>query len=131
MIFCSKNIPKSYAIFFLREVCQGPKNIWEFSQIFGSKKTEGCFEAYVAEMIFREEKEYFSIMENIPRAILGFIRDEMMILRGMDHLGENQGHAQVFNSKWVDSKTPTSKPNAKKSGKREKEKTRLSQTSPT
>ena len=38
-------------------------------------------------------------MKNIPMAILGFIREEMMVLREMGHLGENQGHAQVIESK--------------------------------
>ena len=96
MIFCSKDIPNKYEIYLQREVCQGSKNIWEFSQIFRSKKNEGCFGAYVTEVLGREENEYFSFMKNIPNAILGFIREEMMILRGMDHLGENQGHAQVL-----------------------------------
>ena len=92
MISRSKDIPKSYAIFLLREVCQGLKNIWEFSQIFGCKKIEGCFEAYVAELNFRGENEYFSFMKNIPWVILRFFRKRMMILRGMRHLGENGGH---------------------------------------
>ena len=48
MIFCSKNIPKSYAIFLLRKVV-----------------------AYFSEVIFREENEYFSFMKNIPWVIFG------------------------------------------------------------
>ena len=100
MIFCSKNIPNKYEIFLHREVCQGSKNIWEFSQIFVGKKNEGLFGAYVTEMIFREENKYFSFMKNISRATLGFIREEMMVFeREMGHLGENQGYAQVFKSK--------------------------------
>ena len=35
-------------------------------------------------------------MKNISKASLGYIREEMMILRKMGHLGENQGHAQVL-----------------------------------
>ena len=77
-IFCTKNIPNNYEIFLHREVCQGSKNIWEFSQIFVGKKNEGRFGAYVAEVIFREGNEYFSFMKNIPMAILGYIREEMM-----------------------------------------------------
>ena len=97
-IFSSKNIPNKYEIFLHREVCQGSKNIWEFSQIFGSKKNEGCFEAQVSELDFKEENEYFSFMKNIPWVILGFFREIMMNKRWMGHLGENQGHAQVFKS---------------------------------
>ena len=71
MIFCSKNISKSYAIFLPREVCQGPKNISEFSEDFRSKKNEGCFGAQVSELNFREENEHFYFMKNIPWAFIG------------------------------------------------------------
>ena len=128
MIFCSKTIPKSHAIILLRKVGQCPKNIWEFSQIFGSKKNEGYFGAQVSELNFREEIEYFSFMKNIPWPILGFFRERRLNERWMAHLGENQGHAQVFKSIWIDSKTPNSKQKQMKSGKREKAKTRLSQS---
>ena len=59
IIFCSKNIPKSYAIFLLRMAGQGSKNIWEFSRDFWSNKNEGCFGAQVSKLSFREEIEYF------------------------------------------------------------------------
>jgi len=49
MIFYRKNITKSHAIFLLGKVCQGPKNIQDLSQIFGSNKNEGCFGAQVSE----------------------------------------------------------------------------------
>ena len=75
MVFCSKNIPKKYEIYLDREVCQGSKNIWEFSQIFRSKKNEGCFEAQVSELDFKEGNEYFSLTKNIPWVILGFFRE--------------------------------------------------------
>jgi hypothetical protein len=51
------------------------------------KKIEGCFGAYVAEVIFREENEYFSFMKNIPWAILGYNREEMMVLERDGSLG--------------------------------------------
>ena len=71
MIFYSKNITKIHAIFLLGKVCQGPKNIQELFQIFGSNKNEGCFGALVSEKSFREENEYFSFMKNIHLIILG------------------------------------------------------------
>ena len=71
MIFCSKNTTKIYAIFLLRKVPYGSKNIWEFSQDFWSHKTRGCCGAYFSEVIFREENEYFSFMKNIPWAFVG------------------------------------------------------------
>ena len=49
-IFCSKNIPNNHEIFLNKEVCQGPKNIQEFSQIFVGQKNEGCFGANVTEV---------------------------------------------------------------------------------
>ena len=55
-IFCSKNIPNSRAIFLHREVCQGLKNIQEFSHIFVGKKNEGCFGVEVTEVLFQREK---------------------------------------------------------------------------
>ena len=75
MIFCSKNITKSHAIFLLGEVGQGSKNIQELSQDFWSNKNEGCFGALVSKMSFRREIEYFSFMKNIHWAILGFFRE--------------------------------------------------------
>ena len=51
MIFYSKNIPKSGAIFLHGKVCQGSKNIQELSQIFLSKKNWGCFGAQVSKNI--------------------------------------------------------------------------------
>ena len=58
----------------LGELGQASKNIWEFSQIFGSKKNEGCFGAQVSELNFREENEYFSFMKNIPWVIFGIFQ---------------------------------------------------------
>ena len=78
IIFCSKNITKSHAIFLLGKVCQGSKNIQELFQDFWSNKNEGCFGALVSEMSFREENEYFSFMKNIHLIILGiFQRNEI------------------------------------------------------
>ena len=71
IIFYSKNIAKSQAIFLLDKVCQGPKNIQELFQIFGSNKNEGCFGAQVSEVSFRGENEYFSFRKNIHLLILG------------------------------------------------------------
>ena len=59
IIFYSKNITKSHAIFLLGKVCQGSKNIQELFQIFRSKKNWGCFGAQVSELNFKEENEYF------------------------------------------------------------------------
>ena len=78
MIFYSKNITKSHAIFLTGKVCQGPKNIQDLSQIFGSKENWGCFGAQVSELNFREENEYFSFMKNIHLIILGiYQRDKV------------------------------------------------------
>ena len=44
MVFYSKNITKSHAIFLLGKVCQGPKNIQELSQIFRSIKMRVALE---------------------------------------------------------------------------------------
>ena len=71
MIFYSKNIPKSGAIFLHGKVCQGSKNIHELYQIFLSKKNWGCFGAQVSELNFREKNEYFYFMKNIRLIILG------------------------------------------------------------
>ena len=71
MIFYSKNITKSHAIFLLGKVCQGPKNIQDLSQIFGSNKNEGCLGAQVSKVSFRGENEYFSFRKNIHFIILG------------------------------------------------------------
>ena len=62
MIFYSKNITKSDAIFLHGKVCQGSKNIQELFQIFVGKKNGGCFGAQVSELNFREKNEYFSFM---------------------------------------------------------------------
>ena len=70
MIFYRKNIPKSHAIFLLREVGQGSKKIQELSQDFWSYKNWGCFGALVSEMNFQKENEYFSFMKNIHLIIL-------------------------------------------------------------
>ena len=75
IIFCSKNTTKSHAIFLLGKVCQGPKNIQELFQIFGSNKNEGCFGAQVSEKGFKEENEYFFFMKNIHLIILGVFRE--------------------------------------------------------
>ena len=72
MIFYSKNITKSHAIFLLGEVGQGSNNIRELFQEFWSNKNEGFFGAQVSELSFTEENEYFSFMKNIPWVILGF-----------------------------------------------------------
>ena len=74
MIFCSKNIPKKYEIFLHREVCQGSKNIWEFSQIFGSKKNEGCFEAQVSELDFKEGNGFFFSYEKYSLGHFGIFQ---------------------------------------------------------
>ena len=71
MVFYSKNITKSHAIFLLGKVCHGSKNIKDLFQIFGSKKNWGCFGAQVSESSFREENEYFSFVKNIHLIILG------------------------------------------------------------
>ena len=78
MIFYSKNITKSDAIFLHGKVCQGSKNIHELFQIFLGKKNWGCFGAQVSELNFREKNEYFSFMKNIHLIILGiFQRNEI------------------------------------------------------
>ena len=71
MIFYSKNITKSDAIFLHGKVCQGSKNIQELFQIFLSKKSWAGFGAQVSELNFREKNEYFSFMKNIHLIILG------------------------------------------------------------
>ena len=58
---------------------------------------------------FQTRNWFFSFMKNIPWVILGFFRERMLNERWMGHLGENQGHALVFKSIWIDSKTPNSK----------------------
>ena len=68
MIFYSKNISKSGAIFLHGKVCLGYKNIHDLSQIFLSKKNWGCFGAQVSEV--SSENEYFSFMKNIHLIIL-------------------------------------------------------------
>ena len=74
MIFCRKNITKIYAIFLLRKVPEGSKNICEFIQDFWSKKSRGCFGAFFSEVIFREENEYFSFIKNIHWAFVGVLK---------------------------------------------------------
>ena len=71
MIFYSKNIPNSHAIFLHGKVCEGSKNIQELFQILLGKKNWGCFGAQVSELNFREKNEYFSFMKNIHLIILG------------------------------------------------------------
>ena len=58
-IFCSKNIPNNHEIFLHRKLCQGSKNIQEFSQIFVGNKNEGCFGVEVNEGHNQEGNEYF------------------------------------------------------------------------
>ena len=70
MIYYSKNIPKSGAIFLHGKVSHGSKNIYELSQIFLGKKNWGSFGAQVSELNFREKNEYFSFMKNIHLIIL-------------------------------------------------------------
>ena len=77
MIFCSKNITKSHAIFLLGKVGHGSKNIQELFQNFRSDENGGCFGALVSEMSFREELEHFPFMKNIPWDLLGFFRERM------------------------------------------------------
>ena len=79
-IFCSKNIRNNNEIFLDKEVCQGPKNIQEFSQIFVGKKNEGCFGVEVTEVLFHRENEYLSFKKNIPKVIFGCIRGKGMSL---------------------------------------------------
>ena len=71
IIFYSKNITKSHAIFLLEKLCQGPKNIQELFQDFWSNKNEGFFGALVSEKSFTQENEYFPFMKNIHLIILG------------------------------------------------------------
>ena len=59
MIFYSKNITKSHAIFLLGKVGHASKNIHELFQKIWSYKNGGCFGALVSEISFRRENEYF------------------------------------------------------------------------
>ena len=117
MIFCRKNIPNKHEIFLHREVYQGSKNIWEFSQIFRSNKNEGCFWSIWCWSASLRRKWIFFIYEKYS---LGHFE---IFQRGNDDyerdgsLGwKSRTCPNDVQMSWC--KNPTANPKAKKSGKK-------------
>ena len=124
-------VAKSDEIFLLREVPQGPQDICELSQNFLSHKNQGCLGVNRSGLGFLRENEYFSFKKNIPKVILWWIRSEVMVWERSEHLGESQGCPSVEVQMKRLKNSKFQQLSNENSNKKERAKTRLSQTSPT